>query len=198
MEALDRLAHGILVTDQSGRIMLANCAAEAILAEADGIGSGRSGLFTAITAQTSELRRMIAQAAGVACRKAVGGALTLDRPSLKRSYQVLVSPLRAEIGWAAMAWQAPAVLVLIIDPEKGSRDVAARLRALFGLTRAEARVAQEISAGEGLVSVAEALGTHPTTIRTHLHRVFSKTDTRRQAELVKLVERVGIFASEEP
>src|SRR5262249_4537009 len=64
MEALDRLAHGIVVTDDSCRIMLANRIAEAILVQADGISSGRLGLYTAIAAQTSELRRLVARAAG--------------------------------------------------------------------------------------------------------------------------------------
>jgi DNA-binding CsgD family transcriptional regulator len=35
--------------------------------------------------------------------------------------------------------------------------------------------------------VAEALGVSATTVKTHLARLFEKTSTRRQAELVKLV-----------
>jgi DNA-binding CsgD family transcriptional regulator len=35
--------------------------------------------------------------------------------------------------------------------------------------------------------VAEALGVAETTVKTHLGRLYEKTGTRRQAELVKLV-----------
>jgi DNA-binding CsgD family transcriptional regulator len=39
----------------------------------------------------------------------------------------------------------------------------------------------------GVVETAEVLGVVEGTVRTHLHRVFAKTGTKRQAELVKLV-----------
>jgi DNA-binding CsgD family transcriptional regulator len=35
--------------------------------------------------------------------------------------------------------------------------------------------------------VAEALGIGEATVKTHLQHLFAKTDTSRQAELVKLV-----------
>jgi GAF domain-containing protein len=166
MEALDRLAHGILVTNQSRRIMLANRVAEDILAQADGISSGRLGLHTATAAQTNELRRLVAQAAGADRRTPIGGALLVDRPSMKRPFQVLISPLRADIGWAGMAWHTPVALVLIIDPERAPWSLERHLKTLFKLTPAEARVACEVATGEGLVGVAESLGILPSTART--------------------------------
>jgi DNA-binding CsgD family transcriptional regulator len=39
----------------------------------------------------------------------------------------------------------------------------------------------------GVPEVAEALGIGEATVKTHLQRLFAKTDTSRQAELVKLV-----------
>ena len=35
--------------------------------------------------------------------------------------------------------------------------------------------------------VAEALGVAESTVKTHLHRLYQKTGTRRQIDLVKLV-----------
>ena len=197
IEALDRLAHGIVVTDDSCRIVLANRIAEAILVQADGVSSGRLGLYTAIAAQTSELRRLVARAAGSQQRSPVGGALLIDRPSGKRPFQVLISPLREGTCWAGMMWQAPTVLVLIIDPEHKPPNVEGYLRTLFKLTRTEARVASAITSGARLASVAESLEILLSTARTHLHRIFEKTETRRQAELVKTVERIAVLRSED-
>jgi FixJ family two-component response regulator len=39
----------------------------------------------------------------------------------------------------------------------------------------------------GLPKVARTLGISETTVKTHLHRVFAKTGTDRQADLVRLV-----------
>jgi DNA-binding CsgD family transcriptional regulator len=61
------------------------------------------------------------------------------------------------------------------------------LQRLFGLTRAEAAVTEKIAAGETLAEAASALMISQQTARTQLKAVFRKTNTRRQAELVKLV-----------
>ncbi|HET6518768.1 MAG TPA: helix-turn-helix transcriptional regulator [Geminicoccaceae bacterium] len=62
-----------------------------------------------------------------------------------------------------------------------------RLRAEFGLTKAEARLALHLAAGASLPSMAKAFGVKLTTIRSQLQQVFGKTDTSRQAELVTLL-----------
>src|SRR6202030_2773146 len=125
------------------------------------------------SASSNELRRLVAQAAGADRRTPVGGALLVDRPSMKRPFQVIISPLRADISWAG--WHGSAVLVLIIDPERAPWSFERHLRTLFKLTPAEARVAFAVAKGERLVGLAESLGILSSTARTHLHRVFEKT-----------------------
>jgi DNA-binding CsgD family transcriptional regulator len=39
----------------------------------------------------------------------------------------------------------------------------------------------------GVAEVARALGTAPSTVKTHLLRIFQKTGATRQVDLVKLV-----------
>jgi DNA-binding CsgD family transcriptional regulator len=197
LDALDRLAHGILVTDEASQVLLANRIAEQILGEADGLGSGRSGLYTGTATQTNQLRHFVARAAGAHGRMCVGAALLIDRPSTKQPFQVLVSPLRAGFAWLGISWKTSGALIVIVDPERQPKDVEVHLKSLFGLTRTEARVARGIAAGEGLVNVAESLGIFPSTARTHLHRIFEKTQTRRQAELAKMVERLAILGTDE-
>jgi DNA-binding CsgD family transcriptional regulator len=61
----------------------------------------------------------------------------------------------------------------------------------YGLTQAEARVALASSSGETIAETAELLALSPNTIKTHLRRVFAKTATGRQAELVRLMASMG-------
>jgi DNA-binding CsgD family transcriptional regulator len=68
---------------------------------------------------------------------------------------------------------------------------ATRLRALFDLTHAEAKLAQHLSRGDSLEEVAEKLSIKMTTARTQLAAVFAKTETRRQAKLVAVLSRVA-------
>ena len=57
----------------------------------------------------------------------------------------------------------------------------------FDLTPSELRVLVAIVEVGGVQETAEALGIAETTVKTHLRRVFAKTGTGRQADLVKLV-----------
>jgi DNA-binding CsgD family transcriptional regulator len=59
-----------------------------------------------------------------------------------------------------------------------------RLRSHFGLTPAEARLALQLIAGETLRSAAVKLNITYETARTSLKKIFKKTETCRQAELV--------------
>jgi len=60
-------------------------------------------------------------------------------------------------------------------------------RRLFGLTPAESRLAGILMKGKSLAQAAEELDSSIATVRTHLKRIFSKTGTCRQPQLVYLL-----------
>lgn len=60
------------------------------------------------------------------------------------------------------------------------------VEALFGLTAAETAVFEQVAGGHDVPRAASALGIAPSTVRTHLLRVYDKTGVRRQADLVRL------------
>jgi DNA-binding CsgD family transcriptional regulator len=65
------------------------------------------------------------------------------------------------------------------------------LKAVFGLSAAEARLAQALARGESVESAARLLEIKPTTARTQLAAIFDKTGTHRQAKLVALLSRLA-------
>jgi DNA-binding CsgD family transcriptional regulator len=88
---------------------------------------------------------------------------------------------RAGTGYAAAA----AVFV-----QKASLDMSSpqdAIAKLYKLTPMELRVLFAIVQVGGVPEVAAMMGSSSSTIRTHLRRLFSKTGTDRQANLVKLV-----------
>lgn len=62
-----------------------------------------------------------------------------------------------------------------------------RLSGIFGLTGSEARLTQALVLGKSLDDAATEIGVTSSSARTYLKRVFSKTDSKRQAELVSKV-----------
>jgi DNA-binding CsgD family transcriptional regulator len=76
-------------------------------------------------------------------------------------------------------------------PDLAGLPAVARLRAEFGLTKAEARLALRVADGSSLASAAQAFDVKLTTIRSQLQQVFAKTGTSRQTELVAMLLSCG-------
>ncbi len=194
LEALDRLSHGVLIVDAQARVVYANSAAEAILRKGDGLAVEATSrkLRGATSGQTSALHRLVAQAAdrgGTLAEGESSGVLRLDRLT-GTPLLLSTAPVRAEVAWNVSP--RPASLLLIGVPEDEAPPAPAHLRALYDLTPAEAAVAGRIALGNGVEATARALRVKPATVRWHLQRVFEKTRTHRQAELARLVERLGV------
>jgi DNA-binding CsgD family transcriptional regulator len=188
VDALDCLAYGVIVADHATRPLLLNRTAAEILAEADGLHLEGARLAAAERRETAAMRAAVAAISEDV--EEGSGALTISRPSLRRSLVAFVLPTRAA-GWSGTRRN---VVVFVRDPERSELPPTAVLRRLYGLTAAEAEAAVEIARGEGLPKVAKKLGLSQTTVRTHLQRIFSKTGTCKQAQLAWLVaETCGLL-----
>jgi DNA-binding CsgD family transcriptional regulator len=185
-EVLENLACGVIIVSGDGKALFVNRAAEAIVAAADGISFDTTGIRAANRQQSSALRQLIAAAAtGAAGPKAVGGVLSLARPSGRRRLALLVAPLHVTAQW--FVDRQPRAIVFVVDPERTPIVPEKYLQRVYNLTPAEAAVAVRILRGEGLQAVADGLRIGLATVCTHRQRVFEKTGTKRQAELVRLV-----------
>lgn len=65
------------------------------------------------------------------------------------------------------------------------------LSVLYALTPAETRVLEQIAAGRSGGVAANELGIAPSTVKTHLLRIFDKTGTRSQADLARLTVKLA-------
>lgn len=197
-EALDRLAAAVALLDADGAVVWANRAALLLLRERDGLALGCDGVLRASAPAAAEpLRRLIESAA-----EGNEGALPAPRPSGRAALALHAVPLSPHGGSEAVpdpvlpaAPPRPCVLLLLSDPERGAPDpaLAGRLRAIHGLTDAEATVAARAARGIGLPEVARSLGLSVCTARTHAQRVFGKVGVRGQAELARHVERLSLL-----
>jgi len=85
-----------------------------------------------------------------------------------------------------VAYDATAVLFVT----RASLDTNAAsdiIKKIFKLTPAEARVLLTVVELGGVSETARNLDVAESTVKTHLGRIFTKTDTKRQADLVKLI-----------
>jgi DNA-binding CsgD family transcriptional regulator len=184
--ALEVVRHGIIIVTGEHLVINLNSAAERIFRAEDGLCM-RSGRIAAISMRAEqELHCAIQNAlAGQGSIVRRGRSLTCFRPSGKRPYVIHVLPSHRRNADEPL--RQPMALVLIIDPADEPEPAAALLRRLYGLTQAEAEVAIHVMHGADLKHISEELSISLPTVRTHLQHVFDKTDTHRQAELVRLL-----------
>jgi len=107
-------------------------------------------------------------------------------PRLNRLPVILsASPLASR--WTSELNREPAVIIWLNDPEKLTASLTV-LRQLYGLTPTEASVSEILATGKSLEEIAAQLTISVDTVRTHLKKVFAKTGTARQAQLVALIK----------
>jgi DNA-binding CsgD family transcriptional regulator len=187
-QSLDCSPHGIFLVDADARVRHANRAGEAIVAEARGL-SVKDGILRAPTsASTRALHQLIESAGGADAGCRGGGAVALTRPGFCRPLSIIVAPLRSE--HLSFFRRPPSVIVCATDAESRPMVPEERLRALFGFTSAEAKIAVELLAGCDPTSIAERKQLSVNTVRVHIARIMAKSDTNRQADLVRLLERI--------
>jgi DNA-binding CsgD family transcriptional regulator len=184
--ALETVRHGMVIVGPGWWVINLNSAAERFLRAEDGLMMSSARIAATSTPAEHKLQRALHAALTDDGSKTRGGRSFLcQRPSGKRPYVVHVLPLRhAEIDETPSEARA---LVLIIDPHQEPEPAAPLLRRLYGLTIAEADVAVRIARGADLKEISDELSVSITTVRKHLQHVYDKTDTHRQAELVRLL-----------
>jgi DNA-binding CsgD family transcriptional regulator len=78
-------------------------------------------------------------------------------------------------------------VLTVDDPHRTIARNLFEIGRAFCLTAAEARMLALVVEGLDTILAAKRMGIAPTTARTHLHRIFSKTGTVRQSQLVSFV-----------
>jgi DNA-binding CsgD family transcriptional regulator len=184
-DALDHWATAFFLVDRDAFVLLANNAAAEILASHDGLFSEHGVLKTTHSRDTTILHHCIRCAVDCVIGQSshASGAMLIERISGKCPLQILVSPsVREDVFFCTRG----TALVFVGDPET-QRTQADVLRTLYGLTPAEATVASLLAEGKSVKEIADCTTVRKNTVRIHLKKIFDKTGTKRQAELVKLV-----------
>jgi DNA-binding CsgD family transcriptional regulator len=179
---LDTLATSVFLLDDSGAIVYANRVGAEMLASHDPVTEVGGRLVFRTDGRTA---RFVGEAGRNAA--AVRGASRELTSSDGRRYMAHViglDPARS----AALAAD-PRATVLVVVKEAGAATAAAveAARRRFGLTPKEAQVLRMVVDAGGVPLAADALNLSPTTVRTHIARIYDKTGARSQGALVKLL-----------
>ncbi len=180
---LELARHGAMLVAEGGRPQLANRTALAILQKKDGIALAGTSLITDRASDTRLLHKVLKEAIqSPESGEPKESPFALERRAARSSLIVRVVP-----GPGLECWQGPeqrTALLRLYDQDLGLVVDERALVSLYGLTRSEAALAAKLIQGKSIEEAAAELFISPHTARTHLKRIFMKTDTHRQPELV--------------
>jgi DNA-binding CsgD family transcriptional regulator len=186
-DTLDGLAAAMFLVDANGRIVHANISGHGLLAEGT-ILRGTGGKIAATNPQINQsMHEVFTAAGGGNLEMGVKGVSAVLGEQAGERWLAHILPLtsgtRRQAGVAYAAVAAVFVRKAALELPHPLETIAAT----FKLTPAEMRVLMMIVQLGGVPEVAPVLGVSEATVKTHLQRIFAKTDTSRQADLVKLV-----------
>ena len=188
-ETVDHLSTGVVLTEERGRIAYMNGSAESILKNGNALKSKDGRLVAARPHARDALSRALEESsAGRA--PLTSGQHAIPLPDEEGSGLIAnVLPLQWRDGRNPLAALPGAAAVIIQDPAEGAPAPMEAIGLLYGLTAAERNVLEQVAASHTPQETADRLGVSVNTVKTHLQKIFSKTNTARQADLVSLVAR---------
>lgn len=194
LHALEKCGTATILLSDSGEILHANSAAEAILAEKDGICRLNERLVCANFADTLRLQAALSHFhAAIGAGTETTPVLAVSRAN-RRPLTVALATVQA--GPCIVADGARAV-AYVFDPEQKVSDLINPVCQLYGLSNSEAKLTCALVAGDSLSRAAKRLAVQEQTARTYLKHIFEKTDTHRQAQLVELMLKSAVRVSRE-
>jgi DNA-binding CsgD family transcriptional regulator len=181
----DAMPMGIALLNYRGQIIATNKGARAVMDEGETFTVSNDGLVFERNGHRVRLVDLIKSLNGDDTETAGAGivAFSIQRMSGKRPVTITIMKHHHE----TYDQDIPIATLYIGDPDRSYRFDSAHLCRLYGLSRAEGRVAALIASGYRLEEISDALGIAYETVRKHIKQIFSKTGTSRQAELVRVI-----------
>ncbi|MEI9988606.1 MAG: LuxR C-terminal-related transcriptional regulator [Rhizomicrobium sp.] len=168
---VERIKGAALLIDGAGRIAYANAAAEQLLSDGVLLREQNRILLPRDAAVRDALRRAWSGEANIPFIKLA------RHPQGSRILSVI--PPSDESGGHA--------IVLVSAPEAGLPLPGPILMEAYGLTVAEIRVLVGLVKGQAIAELAREFGVTQRTVKAHLQKIFAKTGTRRQSDLIREV-----------
>jgi DNA-binding CsgD family transcriptional regulator len=186
---LDELAAGVYLTTKDGRVVYMNAAAERQVKTGNSIRIVNNRLSAADPATRAALSRAIDEAAKEDNDKnASEYSLAIPDVDGGPGYIGMLLPVSRGQRCDIVAPFAASVALFTKDPIEAPLLPGEAFARLYRVTGGELRVLLALARGLGGKEAADFLGISEPTIRTHLQRIYSKTNTVRQSDLIRLFQ----------
>jgi DNA-binding CsgD family transcriptional regulator/PAS domain-containing protein len=186
---LDGLAAGVFLVARDGHVVYMNPAAQQQARQARALCVRHNRLVATDAAAQVALSQAIANAERDDADVALGGHATPLPDGRGGGVVATVLPVDRGRRHGILAPLAASVAVFTQDPVQAPVLPGEAFARMHGLTGAELRVLLALAQGLSGLEVADMLGISEATVRTHLQRLYAKTATARQTDLLRLLHQ---------
>jgi DNA-binding CsgD family transcriptional regulator len=185
-EVLGALSIAAFVVDRRCKLVFANQVADRLLQVGDGLVVRQTGLTTRDPRQEQALWEAVDRASRITTGHITrpGNVLLVHR-TRKGPLSILVVPYPRDVCTDDPV--GASAIVFASDPDTRRPPATAIVAALYKLTPAETRLLDALLQGERVSEYADRAGISTNTANTQLKQIFAKTETNRQAELMRQV-----------
>ena len=191
--ALDILGIGLAVCDAYAAVLATNGTAKKILDAGDALQISESGELCTTARNAPALADALKRLEQASAKRKPGSgvnAFLVPRKSGARPITVIVR----RIDTLRAAGSSAQMLIMMLDGTLSVSATSSDLQQLYGFTPGETRLANLLMSGKSLADACDELGVRLSTGCSHLRKIFKKTKTHRQGELVALLLRsIGLL-----
>jgi DNA-binding CsgD family transcriptional regulator/PAS domain-containing protein len=186
-EVSESLSTGVILLTQHRDVFYMNKAAQDLLQRQDGLTLRGRRISARRPSENDKLNGCLSAAYRMHddMLTAVDGLVEISRRSDGRPLTLIVVPMRSRALFTQTAERV--VMILINDPTTSDNIPAKALKDAYSLTAAEARLATALVRGLSIKEYAMQARITENTARWQLKNIMSKTQTRRQTDLIKLI-----------
>ena len=177
----------LIAIDAAGHALSLSRRAEELLSQqGELVISG--GLLTARCAETARHLQQAIKAAIDSGSGDRGRSIRIAGDSAHSNLVLIVSPLPPLLNHLPL--RGPAALVRIVEVDRGPSHLSEHSH-IFDLSPREVEIASALLEGHSKESLAASLGLSRNTVRNHVQALFRKTGTNRQADLIRILDRLA-------
>lgn len=185
---LDHAPRGIALLDERGEVVHLNRNALAILKACDGLMLDGKSIRAVLPEENFRFKRLLKEALLSSHGKGPAnpkGCMLVTRTVAEIPLSILFVPFRSNLPFPHES--RVRVILFLSNLDRCSTNAEEVLRALHGFTEAESRMAGLLLRGLSIEESARRLEITLNTARTHLKKLFLKTDTKRQCDLIHVL-----------
>lgn len=186
---LDGLVTGVYLTARDGHVVYMNAAAERQVKAGDAVRVTNNRLSPVDPDARLALKASIEASNRTNLSPAWNGHSMALPGNAGPGHVATLLPIESGFRSGLLAPFSASVAIFVQDPVHAPPMPGEAFARIHGLTGGELRVLLAISQGLGGLDSAEMLGISEATVRTHLQRIFAKTGTTKQADLLYLLQR---------